>query len=98
MDHTFGCSVPATGNLQNTKLSECGLLPHKVNIQLNVLREPVMDRVARHVDAGDVVAVGHRCLGDAAVELTEQMPELHSATALAIPRYSASALEQDTAV
>jgi hypothetical protein len=57
------------------KLSECDLLPHKVNIQLNVLRAPMMDRVARHVDAGDVVAVGHRCLGDAAVELTEKMPE-----------------------
>ena len=63
----------ATRDPQDAELAEGHFLAHKVNIQLNVFCSPVMDRVVRHVDAGDVVAVCHSGLGDAAVELAKQL-------------------------
>lgn len=35
----------------------------------------VMHRVGQHVDAGDVVAVGHGSLVDVAAELTEELSQ-----------------------
>jgi hypothetical protein len=58
-----------------------------------VLRSFVMHWIGAHVASGDIVAEHDCCLVQGTVELA-----LHSATTLATPRYSASALERETVV
>ena len=40
------------------------MLPNEVNVELNMLRPAMMDRVGSEVDRGDVVAVDKRGLGN----------------------------------
>jgi hypothetical protein len=59
--------------VQNTKLTEDNSLPREVDVELDVLRVPVMHRVHSHVDAGDVVAVDDGGLGHGDMELPKQL-------------------------
>ena len=61
--------LSGAGNLENAKLTDRHLLPNEVDVDFDVFRAPVMDWIARHVHAGDVVAVGYGSLGSVAVEL-----------------------------
>ena len=50
-------------------MTKCDLLPDEVDVELDVLRPSVMDRVGRKVHRGDVIAEDECRLGD----LTEQL-------------------------
>ena len=62
--------------MEHTELAKRHLLSNKMNVELDVLRALVMNRVRGHVHRRDVVAVGHGHLVDGAVELTEELPQL----------------------
>ena len=47
----------ARGNMKNPDLAERNFLWNEMNIYLYVLRTSMLNRVRRHVDGGDVVAV-----------------------------------------
>jgi hypothetical protein len=51
------------------------LLVHEVDVQLDMLRSLVMDRIPRHVDARDVVAVDYHGRGHRAFELAEELAQ-----------------------
>jgi hypothetical protein len=46
--------------MKNLGLSKCDAIPDEVQVNLDVLRPLMMDRVRRHVHGADVVAVDHR--------------------------------------
>ena len=50
--------------MRNSNTTKCDVLPDEVNVELNMLRPSVMDRVGSEVDRGDVVTVDKRRLGD----------------------------------
>ena len=43
--------------MKNTQLAEGNLLAHKMCVELDVFCASVVNRVSRHVDRGDVVAL-----------------------------------------
>jgi hypothetical protein len=59
----------------HAELAEGNFFPDEVNVQLDVLGSPVMDRVPGHVDRRDVVAVDYGSLPDAMVQLVEKMAQ-----------------------
>jgi len=46
-----------------------------VNVKLYVLRPLVMNEIGGHVDSRHIVTICHGLLGDAAMELAEQLTE-----------------------
>ena len=50
--------------MKNTDASRSHLLTHEVDVELDVLRPSVMDRVGNEVHRGDVITVDKRRLGD----------------------------------
>jgi hypothetical protein len=46
-----------------------------MNIKLDVLGVTMIEGIARHVDTGYVVPVGHRSFVDVAMKFTEEMTE-----------------------
>lgn len=60
-------------DMKDTEFAERNLLPNEVDVDLDVLGPPVMDRVGRHVDTRDVVTVDNRGFGDVHAELTEEL-------------------------
>ena len=50
--------------MQNSNTTKCDVLPDEVNVELNMLRPSVMDRVGSDVDRGDVVTVDKCGLGN----------------------------------
>lgn len=62
-------------NMQDTELAERDLLSHKMNVELDMLRAPMINWIRSHVDGGDVVAVDHRAPVEVDVELAQQLAE-----------------------
>ena len=58
------------------ELTDGHFLTDKVDIQLDVLSPSVMDGIASHVDAGDVVAICDSRLGHGTMELAKKLPDL----------------------
>ena len=54
-----------------TELAERDLLPHEVDVELDMFGATMVHRVRRHVDRRNIVAVDHRGFGDDDVKLTE---------------------------
>jgi len=50
--------------MENTNTTKCDVLPDEVDVELNVLRPLVMDRVGSEVHRGDSITVDERRLGD----------------------------------
>ena len=50
--------------MQNSNKTKCDVLPNEVNVELNMLRPSVMNRVGSEVHRGDVITVDERRLGD----------------------------------
>ena len=50
--------------MENSNTTKCDVLPDEVNVELNMLRPSVMDRVGSKVHRGDVITVDERRLGD----------------------------------
>jgi len=61
--------------MKDPNLAKGHLLAHKVNVNLNMLRALVVDRIGRHVDGADVVAEDHRSLGQLKMELLKELPQ-----------------------
>lgn len=57
--------------MEYAQLPDGDALPDEVNINLDVFRPPMVNRIAGHVHSRDVVAVRHGSLRDAAVKLAE---------------------------
>lgn len=60
--------------MQNTDMAERDFFPNEVNIQFYVLGMMMMHRFGREVHCGNVVAVHHHGVANAAVKLQEQLP------------------------
>ena len=60
-----------------TRSSIAGLHPFltEVDVEFDVLRSLVMDRIRGHVDSRDVVAERHRSFEDGGVKLTEELSQ-----------------------
>jgi hypothetical protein len=58
-------------NMENSELSQSDLLANEVDVDLDVLRAAVVDRVGSHVDGAHVVTVDNRRERDGDVELLE---------------------------
>ena len=54
------------GHMENSDTTKCDVLPDEVNVELNMLRPSVMDRVGSEIHRGDVVTVNKRRLGNCA--------------------------------
>ena len=50
--------------MQNSNTTKCDVLPDEVNVELNILRPSVMNKVGSEVDRRDVVTVDKRGLGN----------------------------------
>ena len=50
--------------MENSNTAKCDVLPDEVNVELNMLRPSVMDRVGSKVYRGDVITVDKRRLCD----------------------------------
>jgi len=57
--------------MQYLELAESDLLANEMNVQLDVFGPPMMDEVAEHVDARDVVTICYCGFGDATAELAK---------------------------
>ena len=54
------------------------MLPNEVDVELNMLRPAMMDRVSREVHCGDIVTVDNRGLVNITKQLLEQLTELRA--------------------
>jgi hypothetical protein len=63
----------STWNMEDAQLSGGDTLPDEVNVDLDVFRPPMVNRVAGHIHSRDIVTVCHSGLRDAAVELIEEL-------------------------
>ena len=52
--------------MENSNTTNCDVLPDEVNVEFDMLRPSVMDRVGGEIHRGDVVAVNKRRLGNLA--------------------------------
>jgi hypothetical protein len=59
--------------MEHPNLSQSNLLTDEVNVDLNILRAAMMDRVGGHVDSTDIVAVDDRRRRIGCMELLEQL-------------------------
>ena len=59
--------------MQDANTAKGDMLPNEVNVELNMLRPAMMNRVCREVDCGDVVTVDKRGLGDLTVQLLKKL-------------------------
>ena len=64
-----------SGNVKNPNTPKGHLLADEVNVELDVLRAAMMDRIGGEVDGEDVVAVDDGGLQDVAKQLLEKMPK-----------------------
>jgi hypothetical protein len=63
------------GNMKNLDLSKRHLLANEVNVDLDVLRASVVDRVGRHIDGTHVVTVDNGGGGQGNMELLKQLAD-----------------------
>jgi hypothetical protein len=57
------------GYMENTNTTKSDVLPNEVNVELDMLRPAMMNRISREVDRGDIVTVDNRGLGNLAEQL-----------------------------
>ena len=50
--------------MENSNTTKCDVLPDEVNVELNMLRTAMVDRVGREVYGRDVVTIDNRGLGN----------------------------------
>ena len=60
-------------NMQNAHIPERYLLTHKVDVELQMLRAPMMNGILGEVDGRHVVAVDDCCLVHGDLQLSEQL-------------------------
>jgi len=79
-------------------VTELNVFSDKMYVELDVLRALVVDRVGGHVDRGETLSQNTNvaCLMLQSSSSSSWCSQMHSATVLATPRYSALALEWDT--
>jgi hypothetical protein len=83
--------------MQNADVPQRNTISNEMKVDLNVFGALVLDWIRGHVHSTDIVAEDNCSTEQGSVELLEKLAEqLASATALATPRYSASALERET--
>jgi hypothetical protein len=63
------------GNVKNPDLSKRHLLANEVNVDLDMLRASVVDRVGRHVDGADVVTIDNGGGGEWNMELLKKLAD-----------------------
>ena len=81
--------------MKDTDIPHGDLLAQELDVDLNMLRAPVTDRVSDHVDGANVIAVYNGRYGERSTSSwSSRLSQQHSATA----RYSVSALEQEMMV
>ena len=84
------------GHMKNMQFANGYLLTNKVDVEFDVFCASMMYWIPGHVHRGDVVAVGHCCLRDAAVELVKKMPQPGAlGHDVGVAPYSASALDRE---
>lgn len=83
--------------MKNTYLVERNLFTNNQDVKFNMFGSLVLNWICGEVDSGDIVAVDEGSFGNKQWSSSKRL-RIHvvSATALATPRYSASALERDT--
>ena len=54
-------------------ITNCDPIAHEVQVNLHVLRPPMLDGVSEEIHGADVVAVDERALGERAVELRQEL-------------------------
>jgi hypothetical protein len=55
-------------DMKNPKLSQCHLLTDEVNVDLDMLRAPMVNWIFRHVDGTHIVTEDNRGVGEGNVE------------------------------
>jgi hypothetical protein len=60
--------------MEHTDMAKSHLFANKVDVQLDVLGEVVMNGVGGEVDSGNVIAVDHGGLVDRTRELSKKLP------------------------
>jgi hypothetical protein len=61
--------------MKNPKLSQCHLLTDEVNVDLDMLRVPMVNWICRHVDNTNVVAEDNRGRGEGNMELLQELAD-----------------------
>ena len=61
------------GHMHDANTTKCNMLPNEVNVELNMLRPAMMNKVCREVYRGDVVTVDKCGLGDLTVQLLKKL-------------------------
>jgi hypothetical protein len=61
--------------MEDPKLSQCHLLTDEVNVDLDVLRAPMMNWIRCHVDCTHVVIEDNRGRGEGNVEFLQQLAD-----------------------
>ena len=83
--------------MEDPNIADGDPVAHEVQVDLHVLRPLMLNGVGGEVHGADVVAVDERGLGERAMELRQELSKPGRLRhALAIARYSASALERET--
>jgi hypothetical protein len=59
--------------MENTDITKSNTFADKVKVNLNVLGTLVLDRIRRHVDCADVVAIYESGLGHGGVQLFQEL-------------------------
>ena len=84
--------------MHDADITNSNTLPHEVKINLNVFGALMLDRVGGHVDDADVVTIDQRSTLRRCMKLEEKLAQPSGfVTPLATARYSAFALDLDTA-
>jgi hypothetical protein len=61
--------------MEHPNLSQSNLLVDKVDVDLNMLRATMMDRVSGHVDSADIVTVNNCRRRDGCMKLLKQLTQ-----------------------
>jgi hypothetical protein len=61
--------------MQHPNLPQSHLLMNEVDIDLNMFRATVMDRIGRHVNRANIVTVDNGCHGVGNMELLKQLAQ-----------------------
>jgi UDP-N-acetylmuramoylalanine-D-glutamate ligase len=65
----------AGGYMKNSKFAELDTLSNKMYVQLYMFGAFVVNRVSQHIDRGYIITIRHRSLGNATMELSQQLLE-----------------------
>jgi hypothetical protein len=63
------------GHMKDPDLSKRDLLADELNVELDVLRAPVVNRVGSHIDHADIVAIDNRSCSEGNVKFLKKMAD-----------------------